>query len=90
MKTTPVRRLLRAIPALLLVLFPCASPGSPRSRQQPPATNWADDVLKQESYAQPPKELVDAVLAPATSTSRWPTSARTRSGSSTRSATVPS
>ena len=34
-----------------------------RERSSRPG-NWADEVLKQESYAQPPKELVDAVLAP--------------------------
>jgi dipeptidyl aminopeptidase/acylaminoacyl peptidase len=66
MKTTPVRRWLRAIPALLLVLIPLRIAGqSAQPAQQPPtATSWADEVLKQESYAQPPKELVDAVLAP--------------------------
>ena len=66
MKTTPLRRLLRAIPALLLVLIPLRIAGqSAQPVQQPAAaTSWADDVLKQESYARPPKELVDAVLAP--------------------------
>ena len=66
MTTTPVRRLLRAIPALLLVLSPCASQDSPRSRcsSRRAAATWADEVLKQESYTQPPKELADAVLAP--------------------------
>jgi dipeptidyl aminopeptidase/acylaminoacyl peptidase len=33
---------------------------------QPPAapSSWADDVLKQEAYVMPPKELADAVLTP--------------------------
>ena len=66
MTTTPVRRLLRAIPALLLVLIPLRIAGQSAQpvQQQAPAATWADEVLKQESYAQPPKELADAVLAP--------------------------
>ena len=66
MTTTPVRRVLRAIPALLLVLIPLRIAGQSAQpvQQQATAATWADEVLKQESYAQPPKELVDAVLAP--------------------------
>jgi dipeptidyl aminopeptidase/acylaminoacyl peptidase len=65
MTTTPVRRLLRAMPALLLVLIPLRIAGqSAQPVQQATATTWADEVLKQESYAQPPRELADAVLAP--------------------------
>jgi dipeptidyl aminopeptidase/acylaminoacyl peptidase len=66
MTTTPVRRVLRAIPALLLVFVPLriAGQSAPPVPQQAAAATWADEVLKQESYAQPPKELADAVLAP--------------------------
>ena len=66
MTTTPVRRVLRAIPALLLVLIPLRLAGQSAQQVQPQAAaaTWADEVLKQESYAQPPKELADAVLAP--------------------------
>ena len=57
-------RLLRAAPLLLLLvaLVPMQLAGQSAAPQQ--ATNWADDILKQESYAQPPKELAEAVLAP--------------------------
>jgi dipeptidyl aminopeptidase/acylaminoacyl peptidase len=56
-------RLLRAAPLLLLLvaLVPMQLAGQSAT---PPASNWADDILKQESYAQPPKELAEAVLAP--------------------------
>jgi len=66
MTTTPLRRLLRAIPALLLVLIPLRIAGQSAQpvQQQATATSWVEDVLKQESYAQPPRELADAVLAP--------------------------
>ena len=60
------QRLLRAIPVLLLVLIPLRLAG--QSAQQPQQTSapasWADDVIKQDAYAQPPKEIADAVLAP--------------------------
>jgi len=32
--------------------------------QQPNPNSWADEIIAKEGYAQPPKELVDAVLAP--------------------------
>ncbi len=66
MTTTPVRRLLRAIPVLLLVLVPLRIAGQSAQpvEQQATAPTWADEVLKAENYAQPPKEIVDAVLAP--------------------------
>jgi dipeptidyl aminopeptidase/acylaminoacyl peptidase len=59
-------RLWRAIPLLLLFLIPLriAGQSSQQAQQPDPASSWADDVLKQESYAQPPKEIADAVLAP--------------------------
>ena len=53
MTTTPVRRVLRAIPALLLVLIPLRLAGQSAQQVQPQAAaaTWADEVLKQESYA---------------------------------------
>ena len=62
--TTPrAQRFLRAAPILLLLaLVPMRLSGQSAAPQQPAA--WADEVLKQESYAQPPKEIADAVLAP--------------------------
>ena len=32
--------------------------------QQPNPNSWADEILNKEGYATPPKELVDAVMAP--------------------------
>ncbi|HEY7501426.1 MAG TPA: prolyl oligopeptidase family serine peptidase [Vicinamibacterales bacterium] len=57
------QRLLRVIPVLLLLAAPLRLTG--QSAQ--PAGNgssWADEILKQDGYAQPPKEIADAVLAP--------------------------
>ena len=59
MTKTRAQRLVRVAPALLLLLIPLRLAG-----QQGPSSNWADDVLKQEGYQTPPKELADAVLAP--------------------------
>jgi dipeptidyl aminopeptidase/acylaminoacyl peptidase len=59
------RRVLRVVPVLLLLIVPLRLTG--QSAQPQPAANgtsWADEILKQEAYAQPPKEIVDAVLAP--------------------------
>ena len=66
MTTTPARRILRVIPALLLLLIMSGWPAgiAGQAAPQAPAANWADTVLKQESYAQPPQPIVDAVLAP--------------------------
>jgi dipeptidyl aminopeptidase/acylaminoacyl peptidase len=60
------QRLWRAIPLLLLILTPLHIAGQAAQQSQQPAgpASWADDVLKQESYASPPKEIADAVLAP--------------------------
>jgi dipeptidyl aminopeptidase/acylaminoacyl peptidase len=68
MTTTHGRRFLRTLPALLLVLIlvgPLRLAGqSAQPAPQAPAATWADALLKQESYAQPPREIADAVLAP--------------------------
>jgi dipeptidyl aminopeptidase/acylaminoacyl peptidase len=57
------QRLLRVLPLLLIALVPLRLAG--QAAQQPSAgSTWADEVLAQEGYAQPPKELADAVLAP--------------------------
>jgi dipeptidyl aminopeptidase/acylaminoacyl peptidase len=66
MTTIHARRVLRALPALLLAVIPLRIAGQSVQpvQQQASAATWADEVLKQESYAQPPKELADAVLAP--------------------------
>ena len=66
MTTIPARRILRVIPALLLLLIISGWPAgiAGQAAPQAPAANWADTVLKQESYAQPPQPIVDAVLAP--------------------------
>ena len=60
------QRLLRAIPLLLLVLIPLrlAGQSAQQSQQTSTSSSWADDIIKQEGYATPPKELADAVLAP--------------------------
>ena len=54
-------RFVRLAPALLLVLL--TAPMLAQSAQQA-GGSWADGVIKQETYATPPPELVDAVLAP--------------------------
>jgi hypothetical protein len=63
MTKSRARRLLRALPFLLLLaaVAPLRLSGQSAPPQQ--ASNWAE-ILKTESYAQPPKELADAVLAP--------------------------
>ncbi len=57
------QRFLRAAPILLLLLALAPLRLTGQSAPQQPSS-WADEVLKQEAYAQPPKELADAVLAP--------------------------
>src|SRR6187551_2841112 len=59
MTKTRAQRLVRVAPALLLLLIPLRLAG-----QQGPPSNWADNVIKQQTYQTPPKELADAVLAP--------------------------
>jgi dipeptidyl aminopeptidase/acylaminoacyl peptidase len=62
------RRLLSAVPALLLILIPLRLAGQQTAQSSANAprasSTWADDVLKQETYATPQKELADAVLIP--------------------------
>jgi dipeptidyl aminopeptidase/acylaminoacyl peptidase len=60
------RSLLRAVPVLVLLAIPLGLAGQAGQAPPPPAgpTTWADEVIKQESYATPPKELADAVLLP--------------------------
>jgi len=53
-------RMVRLAPVLLLLLVPLRIAG--QSAQNP--VNWPDDVIKQETYATPPPELAEAVLAP--------------------------
>jgi dipeptidyl aminopeptidase/acylaminoacyl peptidase len=54
------KRFARLTPALVLALFQLSLIA------QTPAQNgsWADAIIKQDTYATPPPELVDAVLAP--------------------------
>src|SRR5688572_11111443 len=54
-------RLIGFAPVLLLLLIPLRIAGQ---APQNSASSWADDVIKQESYATPPRELAEAVLAP--------------------------
>ena len=54
-------RLVRLIPALLIGLLPLSLLAQAPATQSPA---WADQVLKDEGYASPPRELADAVLAP--------------------------
>jgi dipeptidyl aminopeptidase/acylaminoacyl peptidase len=61
MATVRSRRILRLIPVLLLALVPLRLAGQ---QQAAAPSSWADEVLKQDGYQQPPKELADAVLAP--------------------------
>jgi dipeptidyl aminopeptidase/acylaminoacyl peptidase len=55
-------RLARAVPALLLAL-PLPVLGQ-ASQQQKQATTWQDQLIQQETYAKPPQEILDAVMAP--------------------------
>ena len=59
------KRFVRLTPALVLALcqLPLLAQGPARQKGAAPSS-WADDILKQESYATPPAEVADAVLAP--------------------------
>jgi len=54
-------RLLRLVPVLLIGLLPLSLVAQAPAPQAP---GWADQILKDEGYASPPKALADAVLAP--------------------------
>src|SRR5688572_21120669 len=54
------KRLARLAPALVLALCQLTL----FAQSSPQKSSWADDVLKQETYATPPPELAEAVLAP--------------------------
>jgi dipeptidyl aminopeptidase/acylaminoacyl peptidase len=62
------RRLLVALPVLLLILIPLRLAGQQAGQSSSNAprasSSSADDVLKLETYATPQKELADAVLIP--------------------------
>jgi dipeptidyl aminopeptidase/acylaminoacyl peptidase len=70
MKTSCVRLpVVRLVPALFVLLLPLHLSGqAPVSSASPsttsPGSSWADEILKQETYQTPPKELADAVLSP--------------------------
>ena len=75
--------LLRLAPVLLLLLIPFGLSGLAQS-----STSWADDILKQESYASPPRELAEAVLAPRHLNVTLLSVSPDKNGSWTRSVTV--
>jgi dipeptidyl aminopeptidase/acylaminoacyl peptidase len=56
--------LARLAPALVLALCQFSVFAQSPARQGNPAPTWADDILKKETYATPPPELAEAVLAP--------------------------
>ena len=56
------KRFARLMPAAVLAL--CQLSLFAQSPTQSKGSSWADDIIKQETYATPPPELVDAVLAP--------------------------
>ena len=56
--------LVAAMPVAALAQAPAVSQGQPKAEAPAAPLKWTDETLKQESYATPPKELVDAVLAP--------------------------
>ena len=62
------KRFVRLAPVVLLVLLSVpmlAQSGQPAGvGQAGRSTSWADEIIKQETYATPPAELAEAVLAP--------------------------
>jgi len=58
------KRVARLPPALVLALCQFSLFAQSPARQNGTPTSWADDILTKETYATPPPELVDAVLAP--------------------------
>ena len=81
-------RLLRFTTALVIAALPLTLAGQAPAPRPAATGTWADDILKQEGYATPPRELADAVLAPRYLNVTLPAPAPTRNGSSTRSATA--
>jgi dipeptidyl aminopeptidase/acylaminoacyl peptidase len=61
------KRFVGLAPALFLVLLSVpmlAQSGQSGVGQTGRSTSWADEIIKQETYATPPPELADAVLVP--------------------------
>ena len=58
------KRVGRLAPALILALCQLSLFAQSPARQNGASTSWADEILKKETYATPPPELADAVLAP--------------------------
>ena len=58
----PVAALAQQPPAPAQKPAPAQGPGKADATSAP--LKWTDETLKQEAYATPPKELVDAVMAP--------------------------
>jgi dipeptidyl aminopeptidase/acylaminoacyl peptidase len=61
---TFMNRVARFVPALVLALLPFTLLAQGPAGGQAAPSSWADEILKQDAYASPPKELADAVLAP--------------------------
>ena len=57
-------RLLRFTTALVIAALPLTLAGQAPAPRPAATGTWADDIIKQEGYAVPPRELADAVLAP--------------------------
>lgn len=57
-------RPMRIAVVLLLALLPLSLVAQSGNQTAPKAPSWADQIINQEGYATPPKELADAVLAP--------------------------
>ena len=58
------KRLARLAPALVLALCQLSLFAQSPARPTAPPPSWADEILKKETYATPPPELAEAVLAP--------------------------
>ena len=55
------KRMARLAPALVLALCQLSLFAQGPAQNK---TSWADEIIKQETYATPPREVADAVLAP--------------------------
>ena len=58
------KRLGRLAPALILALCQLSLFAQSPARQNGTSRSWADEILKKETYATPPAEPANAVLAP--------------------------